>query len=203
MAVPEGISIRLLLEKAGVIAQEAAPARGSGRALIAPVANLGIEEPLTKEKLCPVLTFATAANFDAATILVRRSCEVALGHSAAFHGKDPQRRCSLPVPCQLYRRCCERSLLAGAAGFATHSAPSFMIGRVSADLRSGEILGRASRPWTACVNSETQNPLRFQQSVSPFENGQGSFPGTTPKAAPATSCGSHETGGVDESSCGS
>lgn len=102
---------------------------GSVRVLVAPIATAGIEEPLAREKLCPVLAMLTVDSFERATGVAQMILRLSgAGHSAAFHGEDPQRALDFATALNVYRVVVNAPCSQGAAGFATHLAPSFMIG---------------------------------------------------------------------------
>ncbi len=175
------------------IAQQAAfRVVGSIRTLIAPVSHLGIEEPLTKEKLCPVLTFASAASFESAISMAQMVLRVTgSGHSAAFHGEDPQRAMLFANALPVYRVVVNAPCSQGAAGFATHLAPSFMIGT---GYFGGSSVGENIGPqhlvhWTRLAwNSDSSVPFGdFSQVRAPFDNGEGLLaPTLTASPRPST-----------------
>lgn len=97
--------------------------------LVANVQHIGVDEPLTKEKLCPVLALYAVDSFERAT----RSAQMILrlsgaGHSAAFHGNDPQKALDFAARLNVYRVVVNAPCAQGASGFATHLPPTFMIG---------------------------------------------------------------------------
>lgn len=166
---------------------------GSVRTLIAPVSRIGIEEPLTKEKLCPVLTFASAGSFEGATTMAQMVLRVTgSGHSAAFHGEDSQRAMLFASALPVYRVVVNAPCSQGAAGFATHLAPSFMIGTGYFGRSSvGENIGPQHLVhWTRLAwNSDSSVPFAdFSQVRAPFDNGDdasGHSFGAPPAAATA------------------
>jgi len=165
---------------------------GSIRTLVAPVSHLGIEEPLTQEKLCPVLTFASAVSFESATSMAQMVLRVTgSGHSAAFHGEDPQRAMLFADALPVYRVVVNAPCSQGAAGFATHLAPSFMIGTGYFGRSSvGENIGPQHLVhWTRLAwNSDSSVPFGdFSAVRAPFDNGEGSLaPTLTASARPST-----------------
>lgn len=172
---------------------------GSIRTLVAPVSHLGIEEPLTKEKLCPVLTFASAASFEGATSMAQMVLRVTgSGHSAAFHGEDRQRAMLFANALPVYRVVVNAPCSQGAAGFATHLAPSFMIGTGYFGRSSvGENIGPQHLVhWTRLAwNSDASVPFGdFSEVRAPFDNGDGvsapSFKPSPPAATTAVDEGS-------------
>lgn len=101
----------------------------STRVLIAPVERVGLDEPLTREKLCPVLAWAEAETFERATGMAQMILRMTgAGHSAAIHCEDPQKAMDFAAALTVYRVVVNAPCSQGAAGFATHLAPSFMIG---------------------------------------------------------------------------
>lgn len=101
----------------------------SARVLVAPIEVIGIEEPLSREKLCPVLAWALAGSFERALGMAQMLLRMhGAGHSAAFHGEDPQKAMDYAAALPVYRVVVNAPCSQGAAGFATHLAPSFTIG---------------------------------------------------------------------------
>ncbi|MCK1625238.1 aldehyde dehydrogenase family protein [Bradyrhizobium sp. 160] len=101
----------------------------STKVLIAPVDHYGPDEPLTKEKLSPVLAFVSVESFERAVSAAKMILRMTgAGHSAAFHGENPQRSMDFASALPVYRVVVNAPCSQGAAGFATHLAPSFMIG---------------------------------------------------------------------------
>lgn len=101
----------------------------SATILVAPVERIGISEPLTKEKLCPVVALHSVDSFEravrAAQMVLRLS---GAGHSAAFHGSDAKRALTFAAGMNVYRVVVNAPCSQGAAGFATHLPPTFTIG---------------------------------------------------------------------------
>lgn len=99
------------------------------RVLIAPIHLIGVDEPLSREKLCPVLGLYTAKSRDQALTQARALLRLSgAGHSAAIHAEDPAiiRRYALAV--EAYRVVVNAPCSQGAAGFATHLPPTYTIG---------------------------------------------------------------------------
>ncbi|WP_225026935.1 aldehyde dehydrogenase family protein [Xinfangfangia pollutisoli] len=102
---------------------------GTTRVLVAPVALVGIDEPLTREKLCPVLGWALVSSAAHAASMAQMILRMTgAGHSAAIHTDDPQLALDFASALSVYRVVVNAPCSQGAAGFATHLAPSFMIG---------------------------------------------------------------------------
>ncbi|WP_395542863.1 aldehyde dehydrogenase family protein [Neotabrizicola sp. sgz301269] len=170
----------------------------STRVLIAPVEQVGLDEPLTREKLCPVLAWTTAETFERATGMAQMILRMTgSGHSAAIHCEDPQKAMDFAAALSVYRVVVNAPCSQGAAGFSTHLAPSFMIGTGYAGRSSvGENIGPQHLVhWTRLAwNSDTSVQMGdFGAVRAPFE-GQASAPrpAPVPAAAPAT-----EAGGMD------
>ena len=99
------------------------------RVLVAPVHLIGVDEPLSREKLCPVLGLYTARSRDQALAQARNLMrQSGGGHSAAIHAEDPEiiRRYAMAV--EAYRVIVNAPCSQGAAGFATHLPPTYTIG---------------------------------------------------------------------------
>lgn len=99
------------------------------RVLITPIEFIGLDEPLSKEKLCPVLAMFVAGSrqqgFEMARAVLRLS---GAGHSAAIHSSDPQTILDFAARVEAYRVVVNAPCSQGAAGFGTDLAPSFTIG---------------------------------------------------------------------------
>lgn len=99
------------------------------RVLVAPVVQLGEEEPLSREKLCPVLAYCTARSRTQALAQARALLRLSgAGHSAAIHCNDPQTILDFSAAVEAYRVVVNAPCSQGAAGFDTHLAPTFTIG---------------------------------------------------------------------------
>jgi len=97
--------------------------------LVAPVAQIGVEEPLTREKLCPVLALYAARNISQAIDQARAVLRLTgAGHSAAIHSLDERTAMTFASCVEAYRVVVNAPCSQGAAGFATHLAPTFTIG---------------------------------------------------------------------------
>jgi hypothetical protein len=98
------------------------------------------------------------------------------GHSAAFHGEDAQRAMLFANALPVYRVVVNAPCSQGAAGFATHLAPSFMIGTGYFGRSSvGENIGPQHLVhWTRLAwNSDSSVPFGdFSAVRAPFDNGE-------------------------------
>jgi acyl-CoA reductase-like NAD-dependent aldehyde dehydrogenase len=101
----------------------------SAKVIIAPIDRVGVEEPLSREKLCPVLGFVRVPHFAGgvavAGALVRAS---GAGHSAAIHSRTAANVLAYGSAIAALRVVVNAPCSQGAAGFGTHLAPSFTIG---------------------------------------------------------------------------
>ena len=99
------------------------------RVLLAPFERVQAEEPLAREKLCPVLGFYRAAD-RAQGIAV--SCTLLRiaggGHSAAIHSRDSATILAFGASVRALRVVVNSPCSQGAAGFGTNLAPSFTLG---------------------------------------------------------------------------
>lgn len=99
------------------------------KVLVAPVARIGVEEPLTMEKLCPVLALYAAVNIDQAIDQAKAVLRLTgAGHSAAIHSLDERVAMRYASCVEAYRVVVNAPCSQGAAGFATNLAPTFTIG---------------------------------------------------------------------------
>ena len=170
----------------------------STRVLIAPVETVGLDEPLTREKLCPVLSWATAETFERATSMAQMILRMTgAGHSAAIHCEDPQKAMDFAAALTVYRVVVNAPCSQGAAGFATHLAPSFMIGTGYFGRSSvGENIGPQHLVhWTRLAwNSDTSVQMGDLGGLRlPFE---GQAPAPRPAPAPVAAPVA-EAGGMD------
>lgn len=125
-----GFNVEMLGRDAAWIAEQAAikvPAKT--RVLLAPIRLIGVDEPLSREKLCPVLGFYVARSKAQALMQARQLLRFGgSGHSAAIHARDQQTILDYAAAVEVYRVVVNAPCSQGAAGFATHLAPSFTIG---------------------------------------------------------------------------
>lgn len=97
--------------------------------LLAPIAQIGVEERLSREKLCPVLAYHVAKNPTQALAQARAVLRLSgAGHSAAVHTMDEQVAVDFARAVEAYRVVVNSPCSQGAAGFATNLAPTFTIG---------------------------------------------------------------------------
>ena len=97
--------------------------------LLAPISAVGIEEPLSREKLCPVLAYHVAKNRGHAITQARAVLRLAgAGHSAAVHARDEQVTMAFASAVEAYRVVVNVPCTQGAAGFQTALAPTFTVG---------------------------------------------------------------------------
>ncbi len=99
------------------------------RVLLAPFERVQAEEPLAREKLCPVLGFYRAAD-RAQGIAVSRTLLriIGGGHSAAIHSRDSATILAFGASVRALRVVVNSPCSQGAAGFGTNLAPSYTIG---------------------------------------------------------------------------
>jgi acyl-CoA reductase-like NAD-dependent aldehyde dehydrogenase len=97
--------------------------------LLAPISRIGIEEPLSREKLCPVLAYHVVKSRGQAIAQARAVLRIAgAGHSAAIHAMDEQVAMAFASAVESYRVVVNAPCTQGAAGFQTALAPTFTIG---------------------------------------------------------------------------
>lgn len=125
-----GFNVEALGRDAGWIAEQAGikvPAKT--RVLLTPIHLIGVDEPLSNEKLCPVLGFFVARSHAQVLSHARGLLRHAgAGHSAAIHARDQQVILDYAAAVEVYRVVVNAPCSQGAAGFDTHLAPSFTIG---------------------------------------------------------------------------
>ena len=97
--------------------------------ILAEIDRVGIDEPLSKEKLCPVLGFLRVphaqAGINQARALIRLS---GAGHSAAIHSHHAPTILAYGAAVKALRVVVNAPCSMGAAGYGTHLAPAFTIG---------------------------------------------------------------------------
>ena len=97
--------------------------------LVAPIGQIGVEEPLSREKLCPVLAYHVVKNRDQAITQARAVLRLAgAGHSAAVHAQDEAVALAFARQVEVYRVVVNAPCSQGAAGFGTALAPTFTVG---------------------------------------------------------------------------
>jgi acyl-CoA reductase-like NAD-dependent aldehyde dehydrogenase len=102
---------------------------GGAKIILAEIDRIGIDEPLSKEKLCPVLGFVRAPHIEAAITMSRALIRMSgAGHSAAIHSRNPATIMKFGASIKALRVAVNAPCSQGAAGFATHLAPSFTVG---------------------------------------------------------------------------
>ena len=143
--------------------------------LLTPIDSVSASEPLTHEKLSPVLAFRTAPTFERALADARAILDVVgVGHSAVLHSDDPQRVLDFAETLPVHRIAVNAPGSLGNAGFGTNLPVSMSLG-------TGYIGGSSS--------SENLNPEHFVQwsrvaySTNIFERFP-DFTGITPSIAP-------------------
>ena len=102
---------------------------GNTKILVTPIEQIGQEEPLTTEKLCPVLAFYIAKNINQAINQAKAVLRLTgAGHSAAIHSRDEQVAMAYASSVEAYRVVVNAPCSQGAAGFSTNLAPAFTVG---------------------------------------------------------------------------
>lgn len=97
--------------------------------LVAPIDQIGVEESLSMEKLCPVLAYHVVPGREQAIAQARAVLRLAgAGHSAAIHSRDEQVAAKFASSVEVYRVVVNAPCSQGAAGFQTALAPTFTVG---------------------------------------------------------------------------
>ena len=116
-------------DAAWIAAQAGIRVPGTTRVLLAPFGLVVPEEPLAREKLCPVLGLVTVpgdqAGIDAARAVLRIGGR---GHSAAIHSASPATIMAYGAALEVLRVAVNAGSSLGAAGIETGLAPSMTIG---------------------------------------------------------------------------
>jgi acetaldehyde dehydrogenase (acetylating) len=125
LANPEvvGRSALVIAEKAGI---KVPP---ETRALVAPLAGVGREHPLSIEKLCPILAFYVVRDWEEAS---RRCLELlrygGTGHTLGIHSRDDKIVREIAFREPVFRVVVNTQTSMGATGFTTGLAPSMSLG---------------------------------------------------------------------------
>ncbi|MFZ1728430.1 MAG: hypothetical protein WAU13_17455, partial [Albidovulum sp.] len=126
---PSGFNAAAIGKSACWIAEKAGlRVSPSTKVLIPVIREPGQDDVLFREKLCPVLPLTSAVDFEQALTFAKQAMKRGAGHSAAFHGEDSARILRFSQELPVYRVVVNAPCSQGAAGFATHLPPSFMIG---------------------------------------------------------------------------
>ena len=204
-----GFNVEAIGRDAVWIAQECGIRVPNGtRVLLTPVSQIGVEEPLSREKLCPVLALHVARNREQAMAQARAVLTLSgAGHSAAVHAEEERvvMRYASTVPA--YRVVVNAPCSQGAAGFATNLAPSFTIGTGYFGKSSiGENIGpKHLVHWTRIAYSNDPEEIfgNFDGLTPSFEGPLPEAPSDgvpgSPRPAPygTQTAGATASGGVD------
>lgn len=167
-----GFNVEALGRDAVWIAEQAAirvPAKT--RVLVTPITLIGVDEPLSREKLCPVLGFYVAPGKPQALAMARALLRFSgAGHSAAIHSRDPQTIIDYAAAVEAYRIVVNAPCSQGAAGLGTNLAPTFTIGT--------GYFGRSS----IGENIGPQHLVHWSRVA--FNNGEGDLAQTLARARP-------------------
>jgi acyl-CoA reductase-like NAD-dependent aldehyde dehydrogenase len=99
------------------------------KVLLTPIALIGVDEPLSREKLCPVLGFYVAESKGQALAQARGLLRMAGGgHSAAVHCREPRTAVDFSAAVEVYRVVVNAPCSQGAAGMGTNLSPTYTIG---------------------------------------------------------------------------
>ncbi len=99
------------------------------KVLVTPIELIGVDEPLSREKLCPVLAMFTASSRTQAIATARAVLRYqGAGHSSAIHCKDAQTILDFAAAVEVYRVVVNAPCSQGAAGFGTNLAPTMTVG---------------------------------------------------------------------------
>lgn len=125
-----GFNVEALGRDAAWIAQQAGfKVDKKTKILVTPIKLIGVDEVLSREKLCPVLGYFIARSREQALQQARALLRFAgAGHSAAIHCNDSQTVMDYAATVEAYRVVVNAPCSQGAAGFGTGLAPTFTIG---------------------------------------------------------------------------
>jgi len=179
---PDGhFDIRFVGQDATWIATQAGlRVPGNTRVLLAPFSLVVPEEPLAREKLCPVLGLVTVATaergIDAARAVLRLGGK---GHSAAIHSRDPATIMTYGAAVEVLRVAVNVGNSLGSSGIETALAPSMTVGTGFFGRSS---VGENLQPkhlvqWTRLAyNSDPAEPFGNFAGLIPWEAPAGPVP---------------------------
>ena len=99
------------------------------RALIAPLDGIGHDHPLSAEKLSPVLSFMTVADWREGLNVCRRLLEFGgMGHTMALHARDDQVIRAMALELPAFRLVVNSPAPHGSVGWTTNLPPSMSLG---------------------------------------------------------------------------
>jgi acetaldehyde dehydrogenase/alcohol dehydrogenase len=153
---------------------------GNTRVLLAPFSLVVPEEPLAREKLCPVLGLVTVATvergIDAARAVLRLGGK---GHSAAIHSGDPATIMAYGAAVEVLRVAVNVGNSLGSSGIETALAPSMTVGT---GFFGRSTVGENLQPkhlvqWTRLAyNSDPAEPFGNFAGLMPWESPAGPVP---------------------------
>ena len=125
----DGFNPAVIGRDAAWIARESGFSADGVKILITPVALVQPEEKLVREKLCPVLAFASVDGIDQAIASARSMMRFAgRGHSAAVHSESEHNILAFASAVPALRITVNTGCSLGASGFETNLGPSMTIG---------------------------------------------------------------------------
>ena len=99
------------------------------RALVAPLNGIGREHPLSAEKLSPVLSFFTVADWHEGLDVCRRLLEFGgMGHTMSLHARDDQVIRAMALELPAFRLVVNSPAPHGSVGWTTNLVPSMSLG---------------------------------------------------------------------------
>ena len=173
--------IRFVGRDASWIAEQAGIRVPAGtRVLLAPFEEVVPEEPLAREKLCPVLGLVRVPSAERGIAAARAVLRLSgRGHSAAVHSTDPQVILAYSAAVEVLRVAVNVGNSLGSAGLETNLAPSMTIGTgffgrssVAENLHPGHLV-----QWTRLAyNSDPAEPFGDFTGLSPWQVPAGPVP---------------------------
>lgn len=126
---PQGFNTAMIGKDAATIARAAGFAATGAKILVAPVEIVQPEEPLVREKLCPVLAFCRVGGMGQAIAAARSMMRTAgRGHSAAIHSHSEANVLAFAAALPALRVAVNTGCSLGSSGFETNLGPSMTIG---------------------------------------------------------------------------
>jgi len=179
---PDGrFDIRFAGRDATWIARQAGIAvPGTTRILLAPVSLVVPEEPLAREKPCPVLGLVRVPTARRGIGSARGVLRLAgAGHSAAIHSRDPRTVMEYGAAVDVLRVAVNVGSSLGSSGIETHLAPSMTVGTgffgrssVAENLQPRHLV-----QWTKLAyNADPAEPFGNFSGIIPWESPSGPVP---------------------------
>lgn len=175
------LNVDVVGKDAARIAQQAGFRIGpTSRVVVAPFDVAIPEEPLTHEKLSPVLGMIRVPDADAGIRAARAIVRIAgAGHSAAIHSNDPGTIMRYAAEVPVLRVSVNVGNSTGSSGLDTHLAPTMTVGTgfVGRSALGENLQPRHLVNWTRIAyNADASEPMPAYDGISPWTEHPGPVP---------------------------